>query len=39
MANAEVRRGRNPEALNLAKGVSASQTEEIKEMMGLLAGL
>lgn len=39
MANAEVRSGKNPEAIKLAKDVAASQTDEIKEMKGLLAGL
>ncbi|WP_186467054.1 DUF305 domain-containing protein [Arthrobacter sp. UKPF54-2] len=39
MANAEVRGGKNPEAIKLAKDVAASQTDEIKEMKGLLAAL
>ena len=39
MANAEVRSGKNPEAIKLAKDVAASQTDEIKEMKGLLAEL
>ncbi|KRE82091.1 DUF305 domain-containing protein [Arthrobacter sp. Soil763] len=39
MANAEVRGGKDPEAVGLAKDVAASQTDEIKEMKELLAGL
>lgn len=39
MANAEVRGGKNPEAIKLAKDVAASQTDEIKEMKDLLAAL
>ncbi|WP_261375199.1 DUF305 domain-containing protein [Arthrobacter sp. KBS0702] len=39
MANAEVRGGKNPEAVKLAKDISASQTDEIKEMKDLLAAL
>ena len=39
MANAEVRSGKNADAIKLAKGVSASQTDEIKEMKDLLAAL
>jgi len=39
MANAEVRSGKNPEAVKLAKDISASQTDEIKEMKDLLAAL
>lgn len=39
MANAEVRSGSNPEAIQLAKDIAASQTGEIQEMKDLLAGL
>jgi len=39
MANAEVRGGKDPEAIGLAKDVAASQTDEIKEMKELLAAL
>lgn len=39
MANAEVRSGRNAEAIKLAKDVAASQGDEIKEMKDLLAAL
>lgn len=39
MANAEVRGGKDPEAISLARDVAASQTDEIKEMKELLAGL
>jgi uncharacterized protein (DUF305 family) len=39
MANAEVRGGKDPEAIGLAKDVAASQTDEITEMKELLAGL
>jgi uncharacterized protein (DUF305 family) len=39
MANAEVRSGKNPDAIKLARDIAASQTDEIKEMKGLLAGL
>lgn len=39
MANAEVRGGKNPDAIKLAKDVAASQTDEIKEMKDLLAAL
>ncbi|WP_445155866.1 DUF305 domain-containing protein [Arthrobacter sp. Hor0625] len=39
MANAEVRGGKDPEAVGLAKDVAASQTDEIKEMKELLAAL
>ncbi|WP_144672450.1 DUF305 domain-containing protein [Arthrobacter sp. U41] len=37
MANAEVRSGKNAEAVQLAKDIAASQTGEIKEMKDLLA--
>lgn len=39
MANAEVRSGKNAEAIQLGKDIAASQTDEIKEMKELLAGL
>ena len=39
MANAEVRSGKNAEAVQLAKDIAASQTDEIQEMKELLAGL
>lgn len=39
MANAEVRSGNNAEAIQLAKDIAASQTDEIQEMKELLAGL
>ncbi|HSN37935.1 MAG TPA: DUF305 domain-containing protein, partial [Arthrobacter sp.] len=39
MANAEVRSGKNAEAIQLAKDIAASQTVEIQEMKDLLAGL
>ncbi|MDP9980675.1 uncharacterized protein (DUF305 family) [Pseudarthrobacter oxydans] len=39
MANAEVRSGKNAEAIQLAKDIAASQTDEIQEMQELLAGL
>ena len=39
MANAEVRSGKNAEAIQLAKDIAASQTGEIQEMKDLLAGL
>lgn len=39
MADEEVRSGKNPDAIKLAKDVSASQTDEIKEMKDLLASL
>lgn len=39
MANAEVRSGKNAEAIQLAKDIAASQTDEIQEMKELLAGL
>ena len=39
MANAEVRSGKNAEAMQLAKDIAASQTEEIEDMKELLAGL
>ena len=37
MANAEVRSGKNAEAVQLAKDIAASQTGEIQEMKDLLA--
>ncbi|HEX9087507.1 MAG TPA: DUF305 domain-containing protein [Arthrobacter sp.] len=39
MANAEVRSGSNPEAIQLGKAIAASQTGEIQEMKDLLAAL
>ena len=39
MANAEVRSGKNAEAVQLAKDIAASQTGEIQEMQDLLAAL
>ena len=39
MANAEVRSGKNGEAIQLGKDIAASQTDEIQEMKALLAGL
>ena len=39
MANAEVRSGKNAEAIQLGKDIAASQTDEIQEMKDLLAGL
>jgi uncharacterized protein (DUF305 family) len=39
MANAEVRSGKNSDAIKLAKDVATSQTDETKEMKGVLAGL
>ncbi|MDI3212775.1 DUF305 domain-containing protein [Arthrobacter sp. AL12] len=39
MANAEVRSGKKAEAVQLAKDIAASQTDEIQEMKDLLAGL
>jgi uncharacterized protein (DUF305 family) len=39
MANAEVRSGSNPEAVQLGKAIAASQTGEIQEMKDLLAAL
>ena len=39
MANAEVRGGKNAEAVQLGKDIAASQTDEIQEMKDLLAGL
>ena len=39
MANAEVRSGKNAEAIQLAKDIAASQADEIQEMKDLLAGL
>jgi uncharacterized protein (DUF305 family) len=39
MANAEVRSGNNAEAIQLAKDIAASQTDEIQERKELLAGL
>lgn len=39
MANAEVRSGNNAEAVQLARDIAASQTDEIQEMKELLAGL
>ncbi|HSL36390.1 MAG TPA: DUF305 domain-containing protein [Arthrobacter sp.] len=39
MANAEVRSGKNADAIQLAKDIAASQTDEIQEMQDLLAGL
>lgn len=39
MANAEVRSGKNAEAIQLAKDIAASQADEIEEMKALLAGL
>ena len=39
MANAEVRSGKNAEAVQLGKDIAASQTGEIQEMKDLLAAL
>ncbi|WP_346926179.1 DUF305 domain-containing protein [uncultured Arthrobacter sp.] len=39
MANAEVRSGKNPDAIQLGKDIAASQTGEIQEMKDLLAAL
>lgn len=39
MANAEVRSGKNAEAVQLGKDIAASQTREIQEMKDLLAAL
>ncbi|HSO92583.1 MAG TPA: DUF305 domain-containing protein [Arthrobacter sp.] len=39
MANAEVRSGKNAEAIQLGKEIAASQADEIQEMKELLAGL
>ena len=39
MANAEVRSGKNAETIQLGKDIAASQTDEIREMKDLLAGL
>ena len=39
MANAEVRSGKNAEAIQLGRDIAASQTDEIQEMKALLAGL
>lgn len=39
MANAEVRSGKNTEAVQLGKDIAASQTGEIQEMRDLLAAL
>jgi len=39
MANAEVRSGKNAEAIRLGKDIAASQTGEIQEMKDLLAAL
>jgi uncharacterized protein (DUF305 family) len=39
MANAEVRSGKNAEAIQLARDIAASQTDEIQEMKDLLRGL
>lgn len=39
MANTEVRSGKNADAIQLGKDISASQTAEIQEMKDLLAGL
>ncbi len=38
MATAEISQGRNPDAINLSKAIVTSQTAEIQEMKGLLAG-
>jgi uncharacterized protein (DUF305 family) len=39
MANADVRSGKNAEAMQLDKDIAASQTDEIQEMKEVLAGL
>lgn len=39
MGNAEVRSGKNADAVQLGKDIAASQTGEIQEMKDLLAGL
>ena len=39
MANAEVRSGKNAEAIRLGKDIAASQTGEVQEMKDLLAAL
>ena len=39
MANAEIRSGKNAEAIQLGKDIAASQADEIQEMKDRLAGL
>ncbi|QCB97458.1 DUF305 domain-containing protein [Arthrobacter sp. PAMC25564] len=38
MATAEISQGKNPDAISLSKAIVTSQTAEIQEMKGLLAG-